>query len=191
MNEHTDSTQPHRTTALVRDRDVAIAVVMDLKARDIPGDRITTRPLNPREGVKGTRETGASDKAFTAAAGKKMGSAWVVGALIGAVVGAIGVSLIIAPPWESPVAAGINLAVALGVAYIAGGMGFLQAGIRKGDASRNAPETAAQDRAQAAANPGAEGVGGSEVELIVDARDAEEVTAVRAVLAAHQVDVTS
>jgi hypothetical protein len=191
MNEHTDSTQPHRTTALVCDREVARAVVMDLKARDIPGDRITTRPLNPREGVKGTRETGASDKAFTTAAGKKMGSAWVVGALIGAVVGAIGVSLIIAPPWESPVAAGINLAVALGVAYIAGGMGFLQAGIRKGDASRNAPETAAQDRAQAAANPGAEGFGGSEVELIVDARDAEEVTAVRAVLAAHQVDVTS
>lgn len=176
------------------DPDVAAQIVVDLTERGIDADRVVSRELDPSEGVQNPRATGESDLAFTEATGKTIGAGFVVGALIGALMGAIGVSILFEPPWASPLAAGITLAVALGVGYIAGGMGFLQAGIaRTGEAggeplTETRPGSGASDRGVATGGDVTDGHG-RVVEIVVDAASAEEAELARRVFAEHETDI--
>jgi hypothetical protein len=174
------SDRSHRTSALVRDPDVAAQVVIDLTDRGIDADRVASRALDPAEGAQSPRATGEDDLAFTEATGKTIGAGFVVGALIGALAGAIGVSLLFEPPWASPLAAGITLAVAIGVGYLAGGMGLLQAGISRTGETGGEPRTATRPRS------GDRGV----VEVVVDAASAEEADLARRVFAEHNTDIS-
>jgi hypothetical protein len=180
----------HRTTATVRDRDVAAQIVIDLTERGIDGDRVTTRELAAAQTEATARETGESDADFADSTGKSLGAGWGIGFLIGAVVGVVGVSLLLEPPWTSMRAAGIALAVAIGVGYFAGGMGFLQAGISKANA--NKAESRTTGGHQHANRPGggtdAAAPGPRTVEVVVDAASADEAEAARSVFAAHHVE---
>jgi hypothetical protein len=192
----TSDTSPQRTSATVRDPDVAAQIVVDLTERGIAPERVTTRDLDPTEGVTTPRGTGEADLAFTESTGKALGAGWLIAFLIGAVVGALGVSLLFAPPWDSPLAAGLTLAVAIGVGYIAAAMGFIQTAIAKGDATGGRPRTAGGE-GHGSRRPADQGTGTAEtdrpagadghtVEVIVDATDAAEANVARDVFAEHR-----
>ncbi len=184
-----------RTTGLVRDPDVAAQVVVDLTERGIDAARVVTRDLDPGQGALDARDTGEDDLAFTESAGKTMGAGFVIGALIGAVVGAIGVSLLFAPPWTSPLAAGITLAVAIGVGYIAGGLGFLQAGIANAGENGGEPSTATRpgsgqsDRGVASNSDAVGTAGGRVIEVTVDAASPDEAALAREIFSEHRIDI--
>lgn len=198
--------QPQRTSATVRDRDVAAQIVVDLAERGIARERVTTRDLDPAEGVASPRETGEADLAFTESTGKNLGAGWLIAFLIGAVVGVIGCSLLFEPPWASPLAAGINLAVAIGVGYIAGAMGFIQSGLARagesggeqlseggrGHGTRASaggpPEDSSSTTRDASSTTGAPA--GHTVEVIVEAATPDEARTAEAVFAEHRADPT-
>lgn len=203
MSDHdTAQPQPQRTRATVRDRDVAAQIVVDLVERGIPRERVTTQPLDPDEGALSSRQTGEEDIALTESVGKNLGAGWLLGFLIGAVIGAIGVSIILEPPWASPLAAGITLAVAIGVGYIAATMGFLQAGIARVGESGGEPlteggtghgtrDTAPGSRPDAPAGTATPTEGpGHHVEIVVEAADAEQARTARAVFTEHRAQTT-
>jgi hypothetical protein len=191
MTTH-DSTphQPQRATTTVRDRDVAAQIVVDLTERGIAPERVTTRPLDPGRGLESARQTGEDDLEFTESVGKSLGAGFVIAFLIGAVVGAIGVSLLFEPPWASPLAAGITLAVAIGVGWFAGALGFLQAGIAKTGETGGRQMTATRpahredDRGMPAQSSPTDAPG-KRVEVIVEAATPEEAETARSVFEAH------
>jgi hypothetical protein len=178
MDEH--PAPSHRTSATVRDRQVAEQVVIDLTEHGIAPDRVRTHPVGPVT----PRATGEQDLGFTESAGKTMGAGWLIGFLVGALAGALGVTLLFAPPWESALAAGITLAVAIGVGYIAGGLGFLQSAIARSGETGGGPLTRQDpghtEEPQALA-------GGEAMEIVVEAVTEEEARLARTVFDAHDI----
>jgi hypothetical protein len=182
-----DPATPHRTRAFVRDRDAASQLVGDLTGRGIPSERVRTLDVDPTQVLANERDTGEADMAFTEATGKSLGAGWLIGALIGALAGAIGVSVLFEPPWASPLAAGITLAVAVGVAYIAGGLGFLQAGIARTGERGGQPLTEQRPgHRESDRGTSAEGAG---VEVVVDAETEEEARTARTVFGEHRAEL--
>jgi hypothetical protein len=121
-----------RATAMVGDADAADAIVIDLTDRGIDPARVRTRPSGARGDVESNpRATGEQDIETTEQAGKGMAAGWAIGAVVGVIVSVIGTSLLIAPPWESGLALGITIAVAIGGAWLWGGLGLLQGGIAR------------------------------------------------------------
>lgn len=161
---------------MVGDRDTAEQLIVDLTDRGIDRSRVNTRPSGSRPDVeRSPRATGEQDAEFTTQAGKGLGIGWLIGAAVGALVSVLATSLLIAPPWENGLAAGITLAVALGSAWLFGGLGLLQGGI-----------------ARAGETDPAQGVRpellGHEVVVEVDVRTPEEEQAAQAVFRAHRAD---
>lgn len=163
-------------SAMVGDRDAAEQLIIDLTDRGIDRSRVRTRPSGMRADTeRSSRATGEQDTEFTEQAGKGLGAGWLSGAVIGAIVSVIGTSIVIAPPWESSLAAGITIGVALGAAWLFGGLGLLQGGIARTGETPPGQEMRPE-------------LLGHDVVVEVDARTPEDEQAAEAVFRAHHAD---
>jgi hypothetical protein len=163
-------------SAMVGDRDAAEQLIIDLTDRGIDRSQVRTRPSGMRgDTERSSRATGEQDTEFTEQAGKSLGAGWLIGALSGAVGSVIGTSIVIAPPWESGLAAGITIGVALGAAWLFGGLGLLQGGIARTRETLPGQETRPE-------------LLGHDVVVEVAARTPEEEEAAEAVFRAHRAD---
>jgi hypothetical protein len=170
-NGRSSASQP---SALVRDRERAEALIIDLTDRGIARDQVTVRPpTGSAQAPISSRRTGEHDTVATERAGKRMGSRALLGGLIGAAVGFVASLLIFGPPWENGVAAGLTIAVTIGVGYVVGGIGLLQGGIAEVGESGDAP---VKPRTT------------DDVVIEVEALDDEQVRAAHEVFNAHGAD---
>lgn len=163
-------------SAMVGDRDAAEQLIIDLTDRGIDRTRVRTRPSGERPDThRSSRATGEQDTEFTEQTGKGLGTGWLIGAVIGVIVSVIATSILIAPPWQSGLAAAITIGVALGSAWLFGGLGLLQGGIARAGETPAGQETRPE-------------LLGHDVVVEVDARTPQEQEAAEAVFRAHRAD---
>jgi hypothetical protein len=169
-----DRPTPNRPSAMVSSSERAEAVIVDLTERGIPREHVTVRlPGHDGQAAPSSRTTGELDTVQTEQAGKRMGSRALIGGAIGAAVGFALSLLLFGAPWENGVAAGLTIAVTIGIGYIVGGVGLLQGGISAMRESGDAPL-------------GYEGTDNLVIE--VEADDTAQVTAAREVFSSHGAD---
>jgi hypothetical protein len=115
---------------MVRNPEQAEAVIIDLTDRGIARDQVTVRsPAGNGDIAASRRRTGEQDTVQTERAGKRMGSRAAIGGAIGATIGFVASLVLFGAPWDNGVAAGLTIAVTIGIGYVVGGIGLLQGGI--------------------------------------------------------------